>query len=351
MKHILIFICFIGLLVAACKGQRLTADNLLTAAACSKSKLDGYLLKNGYSITKKDQFGDTVLSTYEFKPYHSKKDKAPPPHPDSTTHFVYRSDINGASCITYQTSSLTEFTQVANQFKTAGFTSHKSIDSLVKTPLIFQQGDMRAIAYSKNEDNFKMYCIQVQKQQSVDSKKLRYADDLLAFTSQEYLEFYFGKENVKEDTYYFPDKELAKCAVLFYNTERQVVFIWQDQENKCTIRHLLFGGQQSLESLKDNDAFIAENKWRLKSGIRAGMTLAELRRLNETDFEFNGGRSVNPGVVLPAVTGKINFIKEKVTLGCMNCSDNKFLTTTKISADEALTDERILFVLSIQLNP
>ncbi len=351
MKHTLLFICFLELLTVASKGQRLTADNLLAAAASSKSKIDGYLLKNGYGITKKDQFGDTVLSTYEFKLSYSKKDKSPQPHPDSSTHFFYRSDINGAACITYQTSSLAEFTQLANQFKTAGFTSHKSIDSLVKTPLIFQQGDMRVIAYPKNEDIFKMYCIQVQKQQSVDSKKLRYADDLLSFTSQEYLAFYFGKENVKEDTYYFPDKELAKCSVLFYNTERQVVFIWQDQENNCTIRHLLFGGQQSLESLKDNDAFVAENKWQLKSGIRAGMTLAELRRLNNADFEFYGGRSANPGVVLADNTGNINFVKEKVTLGCMNCSDNKFLITTKISADEALTDERILFVLSIQLNP
>jgi len=351
MKHILLFICFIGILVAACNGQRLTADNLLTAAASSKSKFDGYLLKNGYGITKKDQFGDTVLSTYEFKPSHSKKDKAPPPHPDSTTHFFYKSDTKGGSFITYQTSSLADFTKLIDQFKEDGFTTHNGIDSSIKAPLILQLDDMMAIAYFKNEDIFKMYCIQVQKQQSVDSKKLRYADDLLAFSSQEYLEFYFGKQNVKEDTYYFPDKELAKCAVLFYNTERQVVFIWQDQENSCTIRHLFFGGQQSLESLKDNDAFIAENKWRLKSGIHAGMTLAELRRLNETDFEFNGGRSVNPGVVLAASTGKINFVKEKVTLGCMNCSDNKFMTTIKISADEALTDERILFVLSVQLNP
>ncbi|MBC7424508.1 MAG: hypothetical protein H7334_13765 [Ferruginibacter sp.] len=351
MKHTLLFICFIGVLVAACKGQRLTVDNLLTAAASSKSKFDGYLLKNGYGITKKDQFGDTILSTYEYRPYHNKKDKALPTHPDSSTHFFCRSDVNGSSCITYQTSSLAEFTQLANQFKIEGFTSHKSIDSLVKSPLIFQHRDMRAIAYFKKDDIFKMYCIQVQKQQSVDSKNLRYADDLLAFTSQEYLEFYFGKENVKEDTYYFPDKESAKCTVLFYNTERQVVFIWQDQENSCTIRHLLFGGQQSLESLKDNDAFIAENKWRLKSGIRAGMTLVELRRLNKADFEFNGGRSANPGVLTADNTGNINFIKEKVTLGCMNCSDNKFLTTTKISADEALTDERILFVLSIELNP
>jgi len=42
---------------------------------------------------------------------------------------------------------------------------------------------------------------------------------------------FFGEKNVKKDGYYFSEKELRKCSVLFANTSQQAVFIWEDQIN------------------------------------------------------------------------------------------------------------------------
>ncbi len=191
----------------------------------------------------------------------------------------------------------------------------------------------------------------MQKKILPNPKDVNYGDDLLVFNSHEYLSYYFGKGNVKNDIYFLSENEVARCSVLFLNTNRQVVYIWKDDVNKCTIDHLLFGGQQKLESLKQNDNFIAENNWILKSGIHAGMSLFELRRLNENDFKFYGGNSANSGLVLQDNAGKLNFKRENIYLGCMNCNDKNFSSAAIINADDAIADEKILFVLTIALNP
>jgi hypothetical protein len=80
------------------------------------------------------------------------------------------------------------------------------------------------------------------------------------------------------------------------------------------------------------------------------MTLYELRKLNESDFKFFGGRSPNTGSIIPDKNGKIDFKKLDIILGCINCDDNKFSSATEINADDALADGRIVFVLSVSIN-
>ena len=92
-------------------------------------------------------------------------------------------------------------------------------------------------------------------------------------------------------------------------------------------------------------------RWQLKSGVRPGMSLYQLRQLNEAAFNFNGGQSSNTGMVFEDSTGKINFKREHIILGCMNCNDAAFLKKAVISSDEAIIDERILFVHTIILDP
>ena len=84
--------------------------------------------------------------------------------------------------------------------------------------------------------------------------------------------------------YFLSGNEIAKCSVLFLNTNRQVVFIWSDEENRCSISSLLFGGQLNLKSSMETGKYVAENNWMLKSGVRPGMSLLQLRILNENDF-------------------------------------------------------------------
>ena len=183
------------------------------------------------------------------------------------------------------------------------------------------------------------------------SKDIYYADDLLTFTSHEYLVHYFGEQNVKKDIYFLSGNEIAKCSVLFLNTNRQVVFIWADEQNRCAISSLLFGGQQNLASSKESGKYVEENNWSLKSGIRPGMSLLELRMLNGNDFKFYGGNSINSGSVIPDGVGKLDFKKEEIILACLNCRDDKYSTAKVVNADDSIEEGRILFVLSIILNP
>jgi hypothetical protein len=182
-------------------------------------------------------------------------------------------------------------------------------------------------------------------------KDLHYAEDLLEFTSHEYLVYYFGAKNVKKDIYYFAGNDIVNCSVLFINTKRQVIFIWKDGLNRRKIDNLLFGGQHKLKSQQENDNFIAENSWVLKSGVHASMPLFELMTLNEKEIAFCGGDAANPGLVIPESTGKVDFGNADIILGCMNCNDDKFLSTKIMYAGKALQDGRVLFVLTIALYP
>jgi hypothetical protein len=73
--------------------------------------------------------------------------------------------------------------------------------------------------------------------------------------------------------------------------------------------------------------------------------------LNDAAFNFNGGSSKNSGMVSTDSTGKINFKKESVILGCMNCTDPAFYKKAVINSDDAIQEERILFVHTIILDP
>ena len=269
---------------------------------------------------------------------------------DTSVRYIYRADIQESFTITYETSSLEEFRLLIEQFRKTGFVCKETTDSFLTKPLLFQYQNNSIRTANTIKEGVQNYALQVQTKLFPNPKDIYYADDLLAFSSHEYLEYYFGKSNVKSDLYFFSSNEIARCSVLFLNTRRQVVFIWRDELNRCTIDRLIFGGQQKLESSLNSNRFIAENSWVTKSGIRPGMSLMELRRLHGKDFEFLGGNSINPGSIIADSTGKINFNKESIVLSCMNCTDNHFFASASLSADEALADERILFVLSISLN-
>jgi hypothetical protein len=170
-------------------------------------------------------------------------------------------------------------------------------------------------------------------------------------TSHEYLVYYFGEKNIKKDIYYFAGNDIVKCSVLFINTKRQVIFIWRDGLNRRKIDNVLIGGQYKLKSQQSYDKFTAENDWLLKSGVHAGMPIFELRTLNEKNFAFCGGDAPNPGLVFSESKGKVDFKNADVILGCMNCSDDKYLNTKIMYADKAMADGRILFVLTLVLYP
>jgi len=341
MRKCIVFF-FLQVLLAEAMGQALTSENLLTLSAISKSKkIDSYLRKNGFRPTGSAQINDTLVSTYILN-------KAG----DSVNRSVSSTIATKYSAIIYKTASKREYLELIKTFRNNGFICREPIDSLTVKPLLFQHHEYTVLTLPDTSTTAdKEYALQVQSISLPAPKDIRYADDLLVFSSHELLEYYFGKENIKSDVYYFSENQIARCSVLFLNTRRQVVFIWQDEVNKCTINHLLFGGQMQLKSSRSNEQLVAENNWVFKSGIRPGMSLQELRKLHGNTFNFYGGNAALAGLVIADSTGRLDFKKENVFLSCMNCNDGRFFSSPLINADDAIADERVLFILSVSLSP
>ena len=297
--------------------------------------------------TGKGQQGDTLIYQYTYRKVITKKGKPV----DTIMRLLSRAGCKDFFSIKYVTNSPDEYVLLKQKMKAAGFFCSEEADSAAMSSLFYQSRDVTIVISRAVVDSLPVYSFSFYQKIFPKPEDIYYADDLLTFTSHEYLVYFFGENNVKKDIYYLSGNEVAKCSVLFSNTQRQVVFIWQDEVNRVGISNLLFGGQQRLKSAMENSNFIGENSWLLKSGIRPGMSLYELRNLNGNDFKFYGGNSANSGSVLPDNAGKLDFKKEDIILGCINCKDDKFSSATILNADDALADGRIVFVLSVILNP
>lgn len=330
-------------------GQDLSANKLLDMLTLTVPKLESQLSGRKYFSTGTELSGDTITKTYTYRTVfkNSKKKQA-----ETVSRKLLRSLLKETAVLTYQTTSAREYTTIIEVLKKSGFYCEYEKDSTIThAAYLYQHDDYSASASVKKEDNKDWYSISLYKKVLPVTSDLHFAEDLLEFTSHEYLVYYFGASNVKKDVYYFAKNDIVNCSVLFINTKLQVIFIWKDGLNRRKIDNLLFGGQHKLKSQQDYDKLIAENSWMLKSGVHAGMPLVELRMLNEKNISFCGGDAPNPGLVFPESTGKVDFKNADVILGCINCTDDKFERSKIMYADKAMDDGRVLFVLTISLYP
>ena len=348
MKKIL-FLFFGILLNTLLYGQELSADKLLNMLSLAVPKFESQLSDKRYRVEGVELSGDTAIKTYLYRPVIKNGRKK---QTDTISRKVCRSVLKETFLITYQTTSVVEYTGIIVDLKKDGFHCDYEKDSTI-TPseYLYQHEDYTVSASIKKVDDITWYAVSFFKKILPVSKTLYFAEDLLEFSSHEYLVYFFGANNVKKDIYFFEGNDIVNCSVLFINTKRQVIFIWKDGLNRRKIVNLLFGGQHKLKSQQENDNFIAENSWRLKSGVHAGMPLFELRTVNKKNIAFCGGDAPNPGLIFPESTNEVDFKNADVILGCMNCNDDKFQSTKLLHADKAMDDGRVLFVLTISLYP
>lgn len=347
MKKLLLLTVFSAVLLNV-SGQGLSFDDLVGYLSAEPVKFDKQLAKNRFFYSGINNAGDTVVKVFEYRPARRLSDTII----DSTQRFLMRNQFSRTEfSITYITSSKEEFDGTLRDIKRKGFYCHFSDSNIHSMPLLYQHRDMTSTLSLQKPDSIDLYSVEVFRKSLPKLADIYFGDDLLSFTSHEYLTYFFGEKNVAKDIYYFSGNRIANCSVLFPNTKRQAVFLWQDEGNKCKIKSILFGGHQPLESIRETDRVIAENSWMMKSGLHAGMQLAQLLLMNKYDFIFNGGNSANEGVVTPEKTGEIDFKKEEVLLGCINCNDDSYQSARLLSAHDAVKDGRIMFVLSVTLNP
>jgi hypothetical protein len=235
------------------------------------------------------------------------------------------------------------------ELKDAGFVCGNESDSC-NNPLLFQRKKISVLVNTIISDDT-LYSFLFHEEELPIPANIHYAEDLLCFTSHEYLVSVFGEKNVKKDLYYFSEKEINACSVLFPHTKRQAVFIWKDEVNLRQLSYVLLGGNMTTAGSIDYKEVIAENKWMSKEGVYSGMSLSNLTRLNGNDFKFYGKNSEFPLMVVPENTGSINFKKNMVVLGCLSLNGSPLLNKTMISSDEALGDNPGLYVFMIMLLP
>ena len=343
MKKLLVIAALL-LFVPMVHGQGLPAQKLIDIFTIPAAKFDSWAADKKFPFAYNTKNEDTLIKQYFFKSAIKKKMLV-----DSVQRAILCKENKNDFNLVYQTASEQEFTKLIGELKAMGYYTNMEGEP-AKTKLLYQHKDFTVKTYTEIKDSIAFYSLQFHEQDFPDPVEITYADDLLCFTSHEYLVHYFGEENVKKDYYYFSGNELVNCSVLFVNTSRQVVFIWKDEVNKRGIDDMLFGGQQKLKSAIGSGKFIAESDWKFKSGVHPGMTLYELRILNGDDIQFYGGNSLKTGTVITGNKGKLDFYKEEIILGCVNCNDNNFARTETMNADDAIKDGKILFVLSVVLN-
>jgi hypothetical protein len=327
--------------------QVLSLEQLLSMATLLPAKSDAYILKKGFFQQEQVHNGDCTTYLYGFTKPPAKKGRPV----DSTERLLCKRIFKDGFSIHWQTNSAKEYAAIVQQMEAKGFYCNQQEDSSNASLLLYQHGDITISTAKRMKDSLPTFSFAIYQKSFPLPQDIYYADDLAAFTSHEYLVYFFGEPNVKRDIYYLSGNEMVKCSVLFSNTARQVVFIWADETNRTGISNLLFGGQQRLQSAIGSSHFVGESSWMLKSGVHAGMSLYELRVLNGNDFKFYAGNSANAGAIVPDNSGKLDFKKEDIVLGCMNCNDEKFGSATMLNADEAIADGRIVFVLSVILTP
>ena len=267
---------------------------------------------------------------------------------DSSYRYAEGLFFDNKTAFSYYTTSNEEYSDIVKSLKKDGF--HCENEN-AQFPLLFQKNDISVKLTTKTEDTLLYYNFLVKKVTLPSPKNIAYAEDFLAFQSHENLEYVFGKANVKKDIYYFSDSDLVRCSVLFPNTNRQVIFLWKDELNRCNLSHLLIGNTLRGKSASKDNRPVAENVWTLRNGLRANMSLSELVRVNNADFDIYGWNSQYPGIVVPDKKGNIDFKNTGVILSCLNCTGSDLMGRDVVSADEAIENSKRLFVLAVIVMP
>lgn len=293
---------------------------------------------------------DGVMVTFFEKKSNDEKDTV---HINRSIDLYKKGDT---WCFALHTSSFDEYLDGQNRLKQAGFfyinskdTVSNSKDTSLMTAELFQKRNITVQASSGVTDDETVHTFLLQKKELPNPDNIRYAEDLLKFDSHEHLVSVFGENNVKKDFYFFSEKELKNCSVLFGNSNRQVVFIWDDENNLNKLSFIMISGVLPTASTIEYDGNISQNAWTLKNGIYSGMRVKNLLELNENDFKFYGIDSEFSLMVEPVKTGNIDFKKIGIVLNCFNCNGPVLLNKPKVSATDAVDNSLALYVSYIMI--
>ncbi|HLG41098.1 MAG TPA: hypothetical protein VI461_15560 [Chitinophagaceae bacterium] len=322
--------------------QSFTIDDLIKLSSVSPKLLDNHLKKDGFTNTRHWMDYDLRKTSFYEKIRTGKKDSL-------TGRIVDLYNKEATKYFEFHTPSYTEFLDGHKRLLKAGFFHDEKKDISQAGSKLYQKKNMTVWATTSITDESLQYSFRLELREYPNPAKIRHAEDLLSFTSHEYLAGFFGEKNVKKDLYYFSDKELKKCTVLFGNSNRQAVFVWDDEDNLRDLSYILVSNvipTVSAEKFKDA---LGLNKWELENGIYSGMSIKELLNLNQKDFEIYGSKSENAFMVKQENSGRLDFKKAAVMMSCNNCNGDRLFNRPAVNALEIAGENLPMYVYHIIL--
>jgi hypothetical protein len=327
---------------AEAQSQSFSMGDLVSLTTYTGSKFDSYVSRRGF---RPSGFTNTSADSIAYN-YFDKKAKVLQPE-----NYIVKYNADESSRICFQTTSLEEFTKMNQQLKEQ-YHYTKAENEAAGAPLIYQKANVSIIPAVKTEGDKTVYSFLVEKKALPKARDIAYAEELLQYSSHEYLVAGFGAENVKRDIFYFSDKEINKCSVLYPNTNLQVIFIWNDEVNLRNISFILIGGQLRAQSSLTYHKQIELNAWQSKQGIRAGMSLKELQQMNGGQLKFYGWDTDQPGVLVNKTNGNLDFKNLGLVFNCLDCNEDKYYSKSEvISSEDVLKENRRVYVSTLVIMP
>lgn len=304
--------------------------------------IDRFMAKNGFVIFGGKWNVDTTRTSFIQKIKKNRKEVSATQSMD-----IYRKDSSRYFC--FHTSSPLEFIEGQKYLLKKGFYYDSSQVVGKDSAILFQKWNIDVRSINEIVDSVHRYTFILQEKKIPSA--IVYAEDLLRFDSHEFLVSYFGERNVKRDLYYFSQTELKKCSVLFGNSNRQVVFVWNDEKNLDDLAFVMVSDALPTVNSPVREGLLSNNEWKLKCGIHPGMSLKDLIKLNESDFKIYGNQSELGLMIKPEEDGKINFKKTAIMLSCKNCNTDNFLQKQEVSALAVARQNLPMYVFDIILYP
>lgn len=343
MKRQLLLSVFL-MAAAIARSQEFSVDELMSFSASPSRKFDSYISKKGFRPFDRSMQNDTIVQSWQQAQNNPDSTQAP------ILRKISRYQSGKQAYFSLQTSSKQEYLSAIAKLKQEGFFYGTAIANQ-DTVLVFQKTNYTVEASCFIEDSTLYYTLACKYQSTPSSRDITYGNDLVQFTSHELLAGFFGRSNVKSDVYYFSDKEISRCSVLFPNTTRQAVFIWKDEQNLRGLSQVIISGNFPTRVTAEFNQQMRENRWILDNGLHFNMRLDELVRLNGEDLAFYGKHSASPFMVLPQNKGNIDLANTTIVLDCINCGGSPMLDQKIVSASEALDRSLRLHVGMIILTP
>jgi hypothetical protein len=342
MKQLICLLLLLPSLCSHAQKSEFSIKELVLFTSIPTNKFSGYISRKGYKPQPEytSIVGDAAPAYFK-----TSKDK-------TIEKLVGRYDKSDTAAIFFQTNSRFEFDELKTDLQEDGFEPEAVDTSVGQQPTFYQRGDILIYPVAKKEEDKTIYGFTIERKLLPKGNEILYAEDLLRLNSHQYIASVFGSNHVKKDVFYFSEKEINKCSVLFPNTSLQVIFIWKDGKNNRDIAYIMIGGELRSKSSEGFEKAIEMNKWRSKQGIYLGMSLRELEKLNENPVKFFGWESDQPGIVYPKNQGKLDFQNLGVQLNCLDCNEDKYYSKTNLlTSTDVIQQNGRVYISTLILMP